>query len=69
MNVIHEEADFEGDTGADGKPVELLQCWRDDLLDQDLLLGERRCVELRIRVAVSMKEDRIGQSCSSRGER
>src|ERR1043165_8904614 len=29
MNVIHEEADFEGDTGADGKPVKLLQCMRD----------------------------------------
>ena len=29
MIDLHEEGDFEGDTGADGKPVKLLQCWRD----------------------------------------
>jgi len=26
MNVIHEEGDFECNTGMDGKPVQLFQC-------------------------------------------
>ena len=26
MDVIHEEGDFECNTGMDGKPVQLLQC-------------------------------------------
>ena len=26
MDVIHEERDFERDTGMDGKPVQLFQC-------------------------------------------
>ena len=29
MNMIHEEGDFESNTGADGKSVQLFQCRRD----------------------------------------
>jgi len=65
MDVIHEEGDFECNTGMDGKPVQL-QSRCDVVSRTDLLLDEQQCVVLRIRVVVWMKADRVGQSCSSR---
>ena len=69
MDVIHEEGDFECNTGMDGKPVQLFRCRCDVVSITDLLLDEQQCVVPRIRVVVWMKTDRRGQSCSSRDGR
>ena len=70
MDVIHEEGDFECNTGMDGKPVQLFQRTCDyGLWDWDLLLDEQQ------RVGLSITEDKgysvdggrpEAQSCSSR---
>ena len=42
MDVIHEEGDFEKDTGMDGKPVQLFQC------SCDVVSGKRSFISLQI---------------------
>ena len=62
---MHEERDFEGNTSSDRKPVLFFQRWIDMI---SWLKAFALDAEQMIEVVELMREDRIVQSCSSRGE-
>ena len=62
--MIHEEEDFESDRAQMGSQCSFLSVGF--ICSHGLKSLSKQCVEPRIRVAVWMKGDRRGQSCSSR---